>query len=505
MLQGYPSRSKVVTFTTVLILLLIGGHILYSGPALPRWRIAKGEAVVGVEAGPHESYQQPPSHGSEQDYETKIAPDAEVSRPPVVEDVQTQPGELPCQRLPGAEDVVVIMRTGATEIQDKLPIHFNTTFRCYPDVIIFSDYEETFQGHAVHDVLAPMDPSVKANNKDFQLYLRLQNYGRENLHDDELSGKASFEGSKSGKGDNPGWKLDKWKFLPMMNETLRLRPEKKWYMFVESDSYAIWSNMLQWLEKLDPSKPHYYGSEVQIGPDIFAHGGSVFVMSKPAIQKGADLYAAHQHDWDAFTDIHWAGDCVLGKALREAGAPLEWAWPMFQGGHPEKMDFTEQKGKDKPLWCTSALSYHHFSPTETQRIWEWEQSWIQSRLDKFSSDAKGKDFWAEYNNVLQHRNVFREFVLPQIRSSKGTAWDNESPNLLEGTKGKNVGECRRLCEESGDCLQWSHCEEGCSVSTQQVMLGTKSEEKQSGWMLDRIDQWMKKLDLCEHHGWTITS
>lgn len=31
---------------------------------------------------------------------------------------------LPCQRLPGVEDVVVVMRTGASEIKDKLPVGY---------------------------------------------------------------------------------------------------------------------------------------------------------------------------------------------------------------------------------------------------------------------------------------------------------------------------------------------------------------------------------------------
>ncbi len=181
MLYGHPSRSKAVTITAAVLLLFLGAHVLRSHPpSVPRWRTADGEAVVGEQAN-----------------------------------VKIDPEILPCQKLPGAEDVVVVMRTGATEIQDKLPVHFNTTFRCYGDTIIFSDYAETFQGHQVHDVFASMDPTLKITHSDFELYTRLLQHGRESLSEDELSGKASFEGSKSGKGDNPGWKLDKWKFLPM--------------------------------------------------------------------------------------------------------------------------------------------------------------------------------------------------------------------------------------------------------------------------------------------------
>lgn len=173
-----------------------------------------------------------------------------------------------CGSRDGQEDIVVVMRTGATEIRDKLPVHFNTTFRCYPDTIIFSDYAEVFEGHQVHDALASVSDEVKQSNADFQHYLRLQQLGRQGLHDDELH-RESYESGPVGKNDNPGWRLDKWKFLPMMAETLHLRPQKKWYIFVEPDTYIVWRNMAQWLQTLDPSKPSYYGSEVQIGDDVF--------------------------------------------------------------------------------------------------------------------------------------------------------------------------------------------------------------------------------------------
>ena len=57
--------------------------------------------------------------------------------------------KLPCSELPGAGDVVFIIKTGATEVEEKLPVHVNTTLRCYPHSLIFSDFGETFQGHTI--------------------------------------------------------------------------------------------------------------------------------------------------------------------------------------------------------------------------------------------------------------------------------------------------------------------------------------------------------------------
>jgi hypothetical protein len=286
----------------------------------------------------------------------------------------------------------------------------------------------------------------------------------------------------------------------MLSELLKLRPDKKWYVFVESDSYPVYSNIIQWLETLDPSKPLYYGSEVQIGPDVFAHGGSVFVMSKPAIEIGAQYYADHEDDLNAWTDGHWAGDCVLGKTLRDAGVPLTWAFPMFQGGHPEKMDFTEHK-LGRKLWCSPALSYHHFSPGELHRMWQFEQAWIQSRLDK-ASDEKRWTFWSDYSNILEHRDVFKNFVWPKIHEGRTGTWNNLSPTLIGETEGSSFNDCKKLCKAHPACLQFVYGPPGCSISYAAVMLGEPGSDTKSGWFLDRIERWMSNLDSCGgSEGW----
>ena len=45
---------------------------------------------------------------------------------------------LPCHGLPGTRDTLFILRTGATEIADRLPAHISTSLRCFPNHIIFS-------------------------------------------------------------------------------------------------------------------------------------------------------------------------------------------------------------------------------------------------------------------------------------------------------------------------------------------------------------------------------
>lgn len=237
--------------------------------------------------------------------------------------------QLPCSRLPGAQDVMVVMTTGATEFQDKIPIHLATTLRCYPNHRIMADFEEIYQGEHVIDVLASVDPELKDSHADFALYRRLRVGGRTVLLASELSGPESHVNSNTGKPENPGWKLDKWKFLPMMNTTWHEQPDMKWYLFVETDNYVFWATLLQYLSSLDHTRSYYLGGQMSIGETLFAHGGAGFAVSHEALRRVFEHYSSHTKGWEDFTDEQWAGDCVLGKAFKDANAPLTDSWPIF--------------------------------------------------------------------------------------------------------------------------------------------------------------------------------
>lgn len=282
-----------------------------------------------------------------------------------------------CRQLPGADDVLVVVKTGSTELQDKLPVHFGTTFGCYADFVVFSDYEEELDGYHVYDALDQVSEEIRLEHYDFALWRRLQAEGRTSLGSSELSGKSSSSGGVDGKQENPGWRLDKWKFLPMMNKTLSMYPEKKWYVFVEVDTYLVWSNLLQWTAALDANKPIYAGYQMQIENQIFAHGGAGFVVSNPALHLVADEYAKNKPAWEDYTDKHWAGDCVLGKAFEDAGSRLLWSWPLTVGDSPNVQNFFKSDYY-KRMWCYPAVTYHHLSTDEIGSMWHFEQDWIKT-------------------------------------------------------------------------------------------------------------------------------
>jgi hypothetical protein len=472
------ATPKAMVLMVVGMTLLLAIHLCYTYPSLASWKIPTTSG-----------------HGSPQDA-------IEIMNTPLVED------ELPCKKLEGGEDVLVVMRTGATEIKDKLPAHLNTTFRCYNDYIILSDYEEEFEGHQVHDLLANVEDDVKNTHPDFALWRRLQANGRDSLDDSELSGAISPESGSVGKTANEGWRLDKWKFLPMAAKTLELYPNKKWYVFVEPDTYLMWSNLLDWLHRLDPTEPLYYGSEVQIGPDIFAHGGSSFVISNPALKRAAQLYQENAADWHALTSTHWAGDCLLGKALAESGTPLTWAWPMFQGGNPHTMDFHEAKPDGRTLWCAPALSYHHLSPSEISAMFEFEQEWLRETQarKRNSGVASGYISWRQHERMrIHHQDVFRSYVLPITVAGERSGWSNLSPDLRAGTHNSTLIECREMCKNARDCVQYARSEMGCYFSDD-GKLGQAAENVQAGWLEDRVVAWADGHGVCEREvmSWTVT-
>ena len=259
---------------------------------------------------------------------------------------------LPCSNFTGADEVVYVIKTGATEVYEKLPVHFNTTLKCPPNSLIFSDFAETLDGHEMQDALANITSSIQQENPDFDLWRRLHQNGRAALDESELSTHDTAD--PNGGGGNPennGWRLDKFKNLPMVQKTFTRYPDKKWYLFTDADTYIVWSNLLTWTAMMDPTQKLYLGSQAVVGDQVFGHGGSGYILSHAAMAELAALYSSDQEYFDQKAADHWAGDVVLAEALEhELNITLTWTFPVMQGGDPDVQDFSEY-GYDRQLWC----------------------------------------------------------------------------------------------------------------------------------------------------------
>ncbi|KAI0484134.1 hypothetical protein GGR56DRAFT_10908 [Xylariaceae sp. FL0804] len=401
---------------------------------------------------------------------------------PVAEHVPARDEQRPssaCDGLEGLEDVFVIMRTGTTEAPRKLPPHFNTTLSCVPNYVIYSDYEEDLDGHHIYDALDEVSDEIKMTHPDFIYYNRLKGQGRDAFTQQEMAEWANTKNTNSGR-DSPGWRLDKWKFLPLADKAYRARPQAKWYVFVESDTYVMWKSFLAWLGQYDAGQPWYMGQQMQIGDVVFAYGGAGFAISQPAMRRVVEHRAANLKFYDDFTAGHWAGDCVLGKALFDTGVPLHWSYPTVSGDEPADTDFNSGfGGPDRRPWCYYATSYHHLPPSEYAEFWAWEQDWNKKNPTQ----------------LPRHSDVFRTYIQPHLRAQRAD-WDNMASDSRELTSESSVAACRAACEADPECLQFAVSGYSCRVSNA-LRLGHKAAaaaQTTSGWMMERIDQFARQMD-----------
>ncbi|KAF2476123.1 uncharacterized protein BDR25DRAFT_379809 [Lindgomyces ingoldianus] len=403
-----------------------------------------------------------------------------------------------CPQSDLADDVLVVLRTGATESREKVPVHFRTTLRCVPNFVVFSDLDEAIEGHAVHDVLDGVSEAVRGKHEDFKLYHHLQKYGRKGLENQ----KVITAQSGSSKGDylnieNDGWKLDKWKFLPMIDHAYRKMPRAKWYVFIEADTYLVWNNILEYLSNFDARKHYYIGKHLYINDVQFGYGGAGFILSNPAMRKVSEHRSVRIQDYEEFTATHWVGDCALGKVLEDIKVPLHRAYPHLQGDSPATMDPSTSK-LDRLAWCYPAVTYHHVSPSEIEDLWTFEQNWFM-----------------RHNVLLRHRDIFMEYVRPQIRAAL-SQWDNMSADEeynghdqdkhsdpVARAAWKSFNHCRDVCESKRKCVQFSYHEGRCAISSAFRLGYAKPDSKvKAGWMTDRVDDLFLKLESqCGVRDW----
>ncbi|KAJ5098118.1 hypothetical protein N7532_005119 [Penicillium argentinense] len=385
-----------------------------------------------------------------------------------------------CRPLPGIEDVLVILKTGITEAQDKVPVHVRTTLRCIPHKLIVSDYEEDIAGLRTRDVFHNASASMLSSD-DFAIYHRARSGGRAGLLQQDHTKVAN---GPSGMMDNPGWKLDKWKFLPMVQEARAYRPEAKWFVFLEADTYPIWTNLLAWLAQFDAERQLYIGNQMQIGESMFAHGGSGFVLSNSAIHNVADLVTKYPEEWEKITNAQWAGDCVLGMALSTIHISLVWSWPHVTTESVWGQDALGE-GFGKKQWCHPPFTFHHMSPADVDRMWDFDQKWFSN----------------ENHTVLHYGDIFTHFVRPTLAHHLDN-WDNYARDEYKKKNSEGieipmtVWDCAEHCASDRACLQYRFSDGKCYTSPQ-ALRGTPAPGVESGTLMWRVDAAVAAKEKCE--------
>ena len=435
----------------------------------------------------------------------------------------TRPSPTPvdCGSLPGAQDVLVLMRTSVSEAHEKLPIHLNTTFRCTPNYALFSDLEEEVEGYPVYDALDIIPEQIRLQQKEFNLYQGLKEYA--------ASGKTDFRpllrNPTGNPEDAPAYRLDKWKFLPLLDKALMLRPDAKWYVFIEPDTHIVWPNLLHWLAMFNPSRAYYIGAQSWFGGDEFAGTGSGYILSNSAVRRGLEVIASDPTRFTALIDKDCCGDLILAKVLKEGRIRVTRAWPMIQSETPATLDYSAH------LWCHPVVSQHHMSPLEQDAMWRFEQEWIfqEVRLPQYPlpkphsapflipfphrNEPLLKHEQSPHKPIL-HRDLFNAFVHPLIKSERQD-WDNlsgdriltESTERLAGVEVnafKSIDNCRIACKAKPECVQYSYGPGVCNLGFVIRLGGGSGNDPDSsanglisGWMNGRIEYFKKTMEPCK--------
>ncbi|KAK3117679.1 hypothetical protein LTR53_000707 [Teratosphaeriaceae sp. CCFEE 6253] len=393
-----------------------------------------------------------------------------------------------CRQIPGADKVLVLVKTGASEIYQKLPGHFLTTFQCLPNLMIFSDLEQLLGGIQVHDAVAPVTQSTRDSLPDFRLHDDIAQWAR--------------EGQDIGKLPS-GWSLDKWKFLPMLHHAFDTASQAiEWFVVIEPDTSLSWLNLLLWLKTMDPQQLYYLGSQNNLGATTFAHGGSGIVISRGAADKlraarqntGAGIQA-YDRRWEEATSDVCCGDVVVAMAFLEAGIAHTPSWPLTQGENMNTIDWTRRH------WCAPAVTWHHVNGKQVDTLWAFQNDW-----------AKAHGWQTPY----LFRDLFEHFIQPHIGVNR-SSWNNLSNDRQYRSDGDLGGleqferdaiktpdacatACARLQHPEADCVQWMWTPGACHLG-KDLRFGTSDEQEDrhwtSGWMPERLQRFKEDLAGCE--------
>jgi len=375
---------------------------------------------------------------------------------------------------PGARDgLTVVLKIGAGEVATQLPHFLAHRGRCPPDLLVFSDRRDTCRGVDVADALAHLRPEYRFNNADFDIYDRLQ--------------RADDPSNVTAAKTDPGWRLDKYKFLPMMEWTSYLRPASQWYIFVELDTYLNYDNLARFLARFSPHTAHYFGSPVWPRKKIvFAHGGSGFVLSRAALDKvmalgrmfGENKHFPGTHFFGVDVQKHCCGDEVLAHVLKKSGVPLRGYWPMFNGENP----FTVRYGPEQ--WCEAIITMHHMHDRDFAALAQWERA--------RENPAR----------PLIFEELFT-MVEPLLRDMADN-WSNMSDDVTYPrgkSPAKSFDTCFKACQNDARCLQFEHsgidCRLGYSIRLGHQQRPDGDRTWTSGWMMSRIQAFKQARSPCQ--------
>lgn len=295
--------------------------------------------------------------------------------------------DTPCHDVRNAPNVMVVFRTSKAEMKDKLPTHLKNLISCVPNFAIFSDHAGEIEGYTVHNALGSIGSEAKRTHDEFREY--------QLMHADSEH-KPDPKRTKD---------LDKWKWLPMVYKAYYLNPKMRWVVFIEADTSLSWTNLLQWVSRLDYRIPYHSGAPSFMNGIQIGQRGSGLLISQGALRRYVKSYdELYKSKWEAQVGKECCGDLLLSMAMNDAHVEFYSSWPLLQGEQPSTLDYSRKH------WCVPAVSWHHINGDDLSTMWENEKNWTRT---------------FGWKKPYMYSDAFAEHVQPHLEEKKDD-WDNLS-------------------------------------------------------------------------------
>ncbi|KAL4996365.1 peptidase S8/S53 domain-containing protein [Aspergillus recurvatus] len=404
-----------------------------------------------------------------------------------------------CQTFPAAafaeDGIQVTLKIGGAETRDLLRSHVEGVTTCIPNLLVVSDMGQQLGSFHTHDVLA--DVIHVLSEEDRLAYQRQR--------EDHYYWNKKLQPTKA------GWRLDRYKFLAMVEYAYAQNPNAKWYVFMEPDTLVIWQNLVQLLGRYKWIDPVYIGSPTpgrplgtlwEPKPTFFVYGGSGIVLSVTAMEhllredrEGSAEAESEQESQLLITKYQdmvredCCGDSVLGWVAAQRDVKIQGLWPMF---NPHPLHGTPL---GKAYWCQPAITFHKSDPVDVVELWRWQQVRQEN-----GSDPRP----ILYSDIVD----FFGFEAVPVRKD----WNNADMDSFDAPTHEahdSFDSCKEACHKHDHCFQFTHYRKKCRMA-RVIRLGSPvspDEEEDpiagrslAGWDVGKIKEFKKAHD-CEKVDW----
>ena len=272
--------------------------------------------------------------------------------------------------------VLLLIKTGSQTVFRRLPLHLLTLLSgpSPPPHRVYSDAAAVLPPSLdIIDILENSTSELKSYDPlahDF--YLEQKNSIQAPLYQTtELLPTDPLPLEVDTNGLTPAWRLDRWKFLPMLLHAAKT-PSFDWYVYMEDDTFIFWSTLLNFLKKLDPHQVAYYGAFSGQGNSTFAQGGSGIAFSSALMQKlfsknqGTEAHKLTLDRYGNLTANTCCGDMALGAILRDYGVQVNGGEYGEYGFRPEPPWHTRFIGE---IMCKPIYTFHHLHAQDVAELW----------------------------------------------------------------------------------------------------------------------------------------